>query len=285
MNSMVETVEAKVTLYVRDAMREIKLDELVDAFPDIPVGQIRLTAQDLRKRGLFSGRAEEGVMYYSWIPRASPGTPALRHPNSQIGKPAAASTVTKVFPVPATNPTPMPMAQSIAADKLATPAKAPVAERVTSAEKIWRAMEGGRIFRIKELAQACECSSKTVEKTLGAWIGEGKVFARGQTAARRYSTKPFFEAVEPLRAPSAATDSSPPIEPAEPRPHVMERVPRDENAPDHTIKDDAASSPRFAWWSDGTLQIDCDNCSGHLTREDLRAMSDFVNGIPALAHG
>ena len=43
------------------------------------------------------------------------------------------------------------------------------------------------------------------------------------------------------------------------------------------VRPDAAINPRFGFFSDGSLAIDCAECKGTLHKTDLRALRDFLN--------
>lgn len=238
----------RIETWLRAQNRTVSLEEVAEAFPGERAELIRLALGALRKQGVISGFVEEGKPQYMVIAGAQRTDVApLRKPSERIVVPAAA----------------------------------------TNAQKVVTAMrEGGSIiYSAAEIATIAKLNRPLVVEVLRNLVDKGEVHGRGMTSGRRYSLSPFTtSAPEPVPAAMSAAV----LEVAR---HTEVRREEEEAArqPAQVAATSGASGmtadPRFAYWSDGTLEIDCEDCSGKLRRRDIEALRAFVAVLPALEGG
>lgn len=242
---MSDSILERIQSFVRDQSESVSQADVVKAFPGEQASVVRLTLQALRRQGVLTGSIEGSMPYY-W---------AAKPTKSAAGAPLRVE-----------KPTP--------------PASL---ELVSQKDRILKAMaEGGKEkYTAGEISEASKLMRDRTVELLRELVDGGRVFGRGLTSGRRYSLKPFLDASE-----VPAEMAAPVLEVAR---HAETR--REEEAQERETTRIAATSgasgmtasPRFAYWSDGTLELDCETCSGKLNRRDIEALRAFVAVLPPLA--
>lgn len=263
--SMVQNLEAKMTAFVREAKGEVALSDLFDFLHEYPVAQVRLTAADLRKRGIFAGRPEgKEILYRAIAKRETVEAPELRRDEQRIQTPAP--------------PT--------ARDRL-----------LAALTKL-----GPGDFAFNDFQANSGVPVEHARQLVQEMVRAGKIHAGGATRNRRFSLTPFTvpAAVPPIGVPKLPHEMNPvtreevkglPLEllrelsPATQALAVVEPIANDADEPGGAPRDplpDPEPRRRFGWFSNNVLGVDCERCSGELTIEDLQALAAFIANIPVL---
>jgi DNA-binding transcriptional ArsR family regulator len=247
---MSESILDRVESFMREQKESISLTEVVAAFKGEDPKVVRLTLGALRQQGILAATVDGTVPYYSVVaaPRA-PQAPALRKEENRVPNPV----------------------------------------ELSEQDRVLKVMRDGSLneYQMGEIQKLVGIGRPRLKTVMRDMLALGKVFAAGNRATRRYSFQPFGERAKATKgAPERRLMIPPDAETIE----LMVEAARERDVarlrPPHIAatagSNGNGATPRFAYWSDGTLEVDCEECSGKLKRTDLEALRAFVAILPPL---
>lgn len=245
---MSESLLDRVETFMRARKESISLPDVAAAFPGEDQKVVGLALGALRRQGILAATVEGSVPWYSVVaaPRA-PSAPPLRKEEHRIPNPV----------------------------------------ELTENDRVLKAMREGSLneYQMGEIQKLVGIGRPRMKTVMRNLVALGKVFAAGNRATCRYSLQPFGEREKAAKAVPEWRRNFPQDEEIIDR---MLEVARDREVaaqqPPHiaAAAGGNGATPRFAYWSDGTLEVACEECSGKLKRADLEALRAFMAILPPL---
>jgi hypothetical protein len=130
-------------------------------------------------------------------------------------------------------------------------------------------------FKYEDLVEATRLPKDRIVKAITVLEEQGKVFRNGHGRSLHFTLTP---SAPPTSDSSIGAWARAAVESTE---RFVESAASELSSlgvPPHLL-DRGPSEPKFGYYNDGTLRVDCTDCRGVLKREDLDALRKFINGM------